>query len=440
MGRLVATGNWLLATLFAAVLVEASIHEAALAQGKTGYQLDTELIGEDRQTFLLSSPGRKNPATCARACEAERDCQAWTYVRPGGLPEALDMSDAICRLKAEVTDARSNACCISGYKGDVQAEADDGPTVDEKPPSLPESVQRTPDVISVGKWPEGIAWDGLSIWVAESGRRRITRLDPDSGEVLQRVRVGRLPVGMTSTSEGSVYAAVATDKIIWRQPADDSRGGVFAQLRNYPQAIASDDDAVWVLTWVGGSSSQTQVVRMDLDTGRISRSAILPRNGFDLAVTQDTVWILHRYDGEGECALIGLDKRSLEEVSRTAFPGFTSFLAANDDGVFAAGAGFEENGLVVKFDLATGQEVARHGSDVIIAGIAADEQYVITADMAGEIQIHSADALSPLRGISLTNGPFRPQKLLPVNDRLFITTHQGDGANGSLLVVEDWRP
>jgi len=106
----------------AVALLYLSSLDAVLAQAKTGYQQDVELIGADHQTFMLKAPERKNPATCARACKADPSCEAWTYVRPGGLPEAPDMTDAICRLKSEVADTRSSRCCISGYKGAAEAE------------------------------------------------------------------------------------------------------------------------------------------------------------------------------------------------------------------------------------------------------------------------------------------------------------------------------
>jgi PAN domain len=47
--------------------------------------------------------------TCKMACDAENQCRAWTYVRPGYVgPEAR------CYLKDRVRPPRHKPCCISG--------------------------------------------------------------------------------------------------------------------------------------------------------------------------------------------------------------------------------------------------------------------------------------------------------------------------------------
>jgi hypothetical protein len=47
--------------------------------------------------------------TCKAACDADNQCRAWTYVRPGYLgPEAR------CYLKDRVRPPHHKACCISG--------------------------------------------------------------------------------------------------------------------------------------------------------------------------------------------------------------------------------------------------------------------------------------------------------------------------------------
>ena len=55
-----------------------------------------------------------------------------------------------------------------------------------------DAVTLTPRVIPVGKWAEGIVFDGSSLWVAESGQRTIAQLDLDRGNVTRRITVGRV--------------------------------------------------------------------------------------------------------------------------------------------------------------------------------------------------------------------------------------------------------
>jgi PAN domain len=60
-------------------------------------------------------PGKKfvmpNAAECAKSCNGDAQCKAYTYVYPGVLgPKGL------CFLKDSVPDPIADGCCISGVK------------------------------------------------------------------------------------------------------------------------------------------------------------------------------------------------------------------------------------------------------------------------------------------------------------------------------------
>jgi len=57
----------------------------------------------------LEVPPNPTGDTCKVACEAETQCRAWTYVRPGYLG-----AEARCYLKDHVMPPRHKPCCISG--------------------------------------------------------------------------------------------------------------------------------------------------------------------------------------------------------------------------------------------------------------------------------------------------------------------------------------
>ena len=63
--------------------------------------------GGDYRSFEL--PPDPTGAACAAACEAEKRCRAWTYVRPGYLG-----AGARCFLKSRLTRPRPKPCCVSG--------------------------------------------------------------------------------------------------------------------------------------------------------------------------------------------------------------------------------------------------------------------------------------------------------------------------------------
>jgi hypothetical protein len=57
----------------------------------------------------LEVPADATGSACAKACEDEKRCRAWTYVRPGYLGTA-----ARCFLKEKLTAPRRKPCCVSG--------------------------------------------------------------------------------------------------------------------------------------------------------------------------------------------------------------------------------------------------------------------------------------------------------------------------------------
>jgi hypothetical protein len=63
--------------------------------------------GGDLRYFEV--PADATGAACQAACEEEKKCRAWTYVRPGYITPF-----ARCYLKDRITRPRSKPCCISG--------------------------------------------------------------------------------------------------------------------------------------------------------------------------------------------------------------------------------------------------------------------------------------------------------------------------------------
>ena len=56
----------------------------------------------------IASPGA---AQCSFSCQAENQCRAWTYVRPG-----IQGPSGRCWLKTTVPQANRNGCCTSGKR------------------------------------------------------------------------------------------------------------------------------------------------------------------------------------------------------------------------------------------------------------------------------------------------------------------------------------
>lgn len=69
-------------------------------------ELSTDRPGSDYRWFVPSDP---TSDVCKMACEAEGNCKAWTFVRPG-----VQGAEARCWLKTDVPAARPSTCCTSG--------------------------------------------------------------------------------------------------------------------------------------------------------------------------------------------------------------------------------------------------------------------------------------------------------------------------------------
>src|SRR6185295_12728485 len=159
----------------------------------------------------------------------------------------------------------------------VPPSPDDQPTEQAavgKPPVAAKAVAPavitqtlTPSIVAVGKWAEGVAFDGNSLWVAESGQRSIAEI-PKDGTIARHVSVGRLPVGMASLPDGRIYALVQTDQIVWQQTPGNPKGRRLTSLKECPNALAAGPRALWVLTQPDCSSGSSRAIRIDPESGR----------------------------------------------------------------------------------------------------------------------------------------------------------------------------
>lgn len=74
-------------------------------QPEIEYSIDR--LGGDLRFFEV--PPDATGAACLAACEDDKSCRAWTYVRPGYIAPV-----ARCYLKDRITRPRQKPCCISG--------------------------------------------------------------------------------------------------------------------------------------------------------------------------------------------------------------------------------------------------------------------------------------------------------------------------------------
>lgn len=299
-----------------------------------------------------------------------------------------------------------------------------------------DDVVLQPAVIQVGKWAEGVAFDGTSMWVAESGQRTIAKIDRN-GRVIDRAKVGRLPVAMVSNGDGIVYSLVHTDQLVWRQP-NNGRGGAFARLGTCPEAMTISARHLWVVTLPSCSSQSSQLVRIDLNSGRQARSQVLGEWGQAVTTYGNRVWIAH---ARGP-AITVVDQNSLGAWTLNV-PGASLWsITTNAANVYAGGRVDENNqdGVVVMMDPDGQRELFRAHFSERIAEIAADDSHVVAVGENGTMWVLSARDLQLQRTIRLSTGGFKPRAAMLLDGVLVLTSGTFSGENGAVLALKDWRP
>jgi len=291
----------------------------------------------------------------------------------------------------------------------------------------------------VGKWPEGMAFDGEFLWVAESGQRNLAQINPSSGAVMGRVSSGRLPVGMVANQNtGEVWAEVATDQTLVKFNRA-AKGGKFASIPDYPSGIAADGTAIWVLLWVDGSNAQGRVVRYDQRSAAMSKSELLGDAPSRIARAGQWLWVNQAKLDTTHLNL--LDPASLTKKQTITLNGFCPEMAASENSVFLGGGRWDVDGLVVRVDPFTMQETARRQlPGEFTYRMTADNEFVVAAGMNGTLWVLAAADLTILRKIRLDYGNFQPSSLLIADGMLLVSTHNGAGENGAILVLKDWVP
>jgi YVTN family beta-propeller protein len=196
--------------------------------------------------------------------------------------------------------------------------------------------------ITVGAGPSGIVDAAGSVWVANTGDGTITRIDPDSG------RPTTLPVAATELAfgAGTLWASErAAGEVVRIDPTTGKQ--VFAPIRigNGPTGIAFGHGAAWVANSLDGT-----VFRIDPDTNSVT-AAVSTGNGPDaVAVDSRGIWMSNQFDGK----VVRIDPGRTHVAQRVSVGSRPSGLAMSGDDVLVAvrhsGAGHRGGALVLRAD------------------------------------------------------------------------------------------
>ncbi len=287
-----------------------------------------------------------------------------------------------------------------------------------------------------GKWPEDVNIAGDDAFVADSGDRRLTHIALKTGKTTT-TKVGRFPTALYRGADGAEYVLVETDKTIVRV-GPDGASKIVARLPDCPSALTGDADALYVLLWMGCSSAESGVARLDLKAGLKAapkQSATLGADAFSIAAAGGHVYVSHRSG-----MLSVLDAHTLAPAFPDAFVQVRDLVRADP----ATGAVFVDGeGRVARVDPQTGAvtHTAEHGRRVVDLALHGDTLYVALDD--GDIRTYAAADLTPRQILKIAEGPLEIRAMAFWGDDLVVAIYRDDDAKddaagkppGRLLVL-----
>ena len=300
----------------------------------------------------------------------------------------------------------------------------------------PEEVTPVTRKVELGKWPEGLAMvDDNFVWVAESGSRQIVKVDLSSGTIVSKVPVGRLPVSMTSGPRGGVFAGVFTDGKIWAQPPE-GKGRHIWQLPSKAHVlldVKSGEKSVFAVHYNDAPDRMTTITRLDPPDGKAKNSEPFIGEGRALAVAGGAPWLLM-----ANGSIAKYDPNSLEYMGGADSSYFLWSLTSNNQALYTGGKTEQtpEGGtLIIRYDVNDPQvrnEKIIEGNQLIMA-MASTDTRVAAIGENGDVWILDAADLTVLKHF---NSGVQPRSALFHNGQLLVTTHQGEGENGAIMIYD----
>jgi YVTN family beta-propeller protein len=231
------------------------------------------------------------------------------------------------------------------------------PTAPAVPPAANHAVRIDPatyepvQAVAVGTDPAAVASGGGSVWVANRQDGTVTVVDPDTNRVQQTIPAsGSGPVGQggpgLAFASGSLWLANTAKRQVARIEPGADPTPIPVDASPIAIAAAPDADVVWV-------AAQTQsggglVARIDALTNQADPTVRLPHPPTGLAITRDgrTVWVATAADK----AIHRIDTRAGRVVKRIELPQVPDQAAYGDGAVWVTSS---KGNAVLRIDAAT---------------------------------------------------------------------------------------
>jgi hypothetical protein len=181
----------------------------------------------------------------------------------------------------------------------------------------------------VGPTPLRLVETPAGVWVSVIGNGTLVRIDPGTGDVDLRVRVrpaGSEPEGLAFDGETLWVVDQAGDRVLPMDP-ETGRFGTAVEVGAGPRLVATGPDGVYVSSYVG--SSVTRVV----DGRPTTAPAGTCTSPQDLTEAGGVLWVACTTDGR----VVGLDATTLQVVAELPDLPAADAVVADGDRVYVVG-------------------------------------------------------------------------------------------------------
>ncbi|MGD9961252.1 hypothetical protein [Nocardioides sp.] len=226
--------------------------------------------------------------------------------------------------------------------------------------------------IAVGEAPLRLVDTPAGVWVSVIGEGRLVRIDPRSGKVDLRVRLrpaGSEPEGLAYDGQSVWVVDQAGDRVLPMDPRS-GRFGPAVSVGIAPRLVSSGPSGVWVSNYDGGSVSRVRDGRVRTE----DLAACASPQG--LAEAGAVIWVACT----DEDRVLGLDAQTLAVVATFDGLDAADAVVADGDTVFAVG---QAGPTVWRID--AGQRTV--GKKVVLDEIGTTRENVGAAVVAGHLVV-----------------------------------------------------
>ena len=177
---------------------------------------------------------------------------------------------------------------IAGGEGVIWVVESGGPTVSR---ISPDTNQVVGDPIGVGNGPADIAVGEGAVWVTNRFDGTVSRIDPDRGEVVKEFSVGLDPSGI-AVGFDSVWVVLAGSNTVVRVDPKTNEVLPPIDVGNGPGSLLVSSDAVWVVNSIADTVS-----RIDPETNLETEAIPVGDGPAGIAFAEGAVWVANGSDG-----------------------------------------------------------------------------------------------------------------------------------------------